>query len=755
MSCLDGSCYNGTVIKIIEWRLDKIPKDTTSRVAPFVQGDEFTDILRVVLDPLCGDFSGLTLDALIQVPNTANDILDLHTTIDENNTANFILPVEALWYPGEYKANFMFTNGPQEVKWSGEVVTYSVSANINTTQAPSIVPGEEQKYLDLIADLNRENTDAVANLPLLEAENDEAEQHIIDLTALNAEATQLELDLTAANNEATQNIADLNTENSEAVQNIADLNTAIGQVPGLIQDINDAGAANIAAVEQEGNDQVLRVQNQGTTEVNDVIAEGDTQVTRVTNEGNTQVAAVINQGNIQVSRVTNEGTTQVTRLINEGTTQVNRVQTVADDTVDRIEEIIENNPDSGNAAFLNGHDSGYFDEQIDDNRQNKAYILDPRLVYAFIPGQRNLENLKHGVYVKNPLTNGDGTIWSEDDDSIAGVFDDENKSFYCGGGYENVFSNSSKTELGLTSTFEDDIYYITTGNDNNVKLFYDLGSNYNDGETLTVTWDFIKGFVEGITSYTSIYIDSSLNDGSTIRINEEKNSFTFVVDKSTGNNGIGIWVTGDIINHEIQLKLQTTKTSQPVPHIKDASPDGKLIIKEPWTIADYTIINLDENYQEQEFFIDSTGINLHLKNDGIARNEYISNSLIYKGVLTQAEKDNEILKASSGKLYVPNAGVYEPVQGAKKRANEYGETKNFRMIESSSTDIQLVETDKLVTTTAYDGTIRVDRILSDGSIVPVGTGGGIEDIGGYIRLTAVTNPSANTPVKVTIEKVVI
>lgn len=398
-------------------------------------------------------------------------------------------------------------------------------------------------------------------------------------------------------------------------------------------------------------------------------------------------------------------------------------------------------------------------KDVTNSLEEKYYKLDDRLVYAFEPYKRNIENLKYGMYVKNPLTNGDGTIKSEDVDSMAGVFDDENESFHCGEGYENLMSGynfSGQDGVSATEVISDKKDYrkwtldgLMTGP--TLGFFDNIGLPFlSNGSPIYFQIEYILkiGGIEyeiQIRNFRSSDFDSDYGENGVLKYSatiadESGNQIQFVrLDASD-------LVLDDSTDYIYIKKLQYSNT-EPVPFVKDTAPDGKLIIKEGWTTSDYTIINLDENYQEQEYFIDSTGINLHLKSDGVTRNEYVSFSGVYEGILTQSEKDKEIEKVTSGKLYVSNAGVYEPVQGTKRRCNEYGQTKIGVDITSSNTDIQLVETNKRVRIEQWDGTIKIGYIDNLGVI----TGDGIENINGYIRLKADTNPSVNTPVKVVIE----
>ena len=733
------------ILKIVKWKINKGIFFAGSPV-PFVQGDENTAYIKVELESDC-NLVGEILECMVLLPAPTSVWIKISALIQEDNTALFLLPESTIWYPGNYQIMLMFTEG-SKIKWSASIPGYEVLSNPLAEGPPPVIPpASEQLYLDLIANLNQENSEATQHEIDLPPLNAEATQHEIDLPILNAEATQHETDLTAINLEATQHETDLTQLNSEAVQNISDLNNAIGQVPALIQGITDEGDTQVLRVQTQGNTEVGRVTNEGNTQVGLVQTQGNTEVSNVISEGDTQETRVTNQGNTEVSRVINQGTIEVNGVIAEGNTQNTRIQQKGDDEFQRLNDLIQTSPTGGNAMLLDGRTRTSFEEDI----ESRAYALDDRLVFAFDPKNRNIENLKHGIYNKNNLTNGDGTIRSEDADSMAGVFKDDR--FYCGEGYENL---SDRSIIG------DDIFYTGI-----TLTLYAVNINFLPGEALwrVDTIDFtnidttdMRTFISsdiGNINATELYVNGIIQPGVNIPmnltgINEIKMKYTF----NSETNVIDVKYANPVATPAefVTVKeLFLVKSVEEKPFVKDTAPDGKLIIKEPWTDLTHTIINLDENLDEQQYFIDATGINLHLQNDGITRNNYVSYNLNYEGLLTNGEKTAEIDKVKSGKFIVENNGVYEPLQGAKKRCNEYGQTKNYVILESQSTDIQLVETNKKVYTTSDDGTIRIDRIDNAGVITNISGGAGVENVGGYIRLTVATSPSASTKVKVVIE----
>ena len=333
-----------------------------------------------------------------------------------------------------------------------------------------------------------------------------------------------------------------------------------------------------------------------------------------------------------------------------------------------------------------------FLKDVTDDLEEKIYSLDSRLVFAFDPSKMNIENLKYGMYVKNPLTNGDGTVWSEDVDSMAGVFNDEDGNFYCGEGY-------------------------TVGNEPVGAPI--VKESAPDGKLI------IK---EGWTSETNSFI------------------FGFVLTETLSPNR-RIYVTTTTGAEGTTERLAFS-----------AVPVGKFGMRYYVFVADNLAAAIFEDGSEYACaFLDrtlpSSVINLTSNNPNWRNNDVICMFSYYDegNKMTEQELRNELAKIKSGKFIVENTGVYEPIQGAKKRANEYGQTKNYVMLESQSTDIQLVETNKKVYTTADDGTVRIDRIDNSGVITNISGGAGVENVGGYIRLTVVTSPSASTKVKVVIE----
>ena len=105
----DNICINGAEIQEVKWKIGNNPW-ASNFIQPFTQGDKATAILKVTLDD-CEGFEGKTLEAFVQVPNDANDIVKIFSLIDANNQALFTLPTELLWWPGGYNVQFMFADG--------------------------------------------------------------------------------------------------------------------------------------------------------------------------------------------------------------------------------------------------------------------------------------------------------------------------------------------------------------------------------------------------------------------------------------------------------------------------------------------------------------------------------------------------------------------------------------------------------------------------------------------------------------------
>lgn len=440
-----------------------------------------------------------------------------------------------------------------------------------------------------------------------------------------------------------------------------------------------------------------------------------------------------------------------------------------------------------------GYDESNYPYAVDitNDLEQKTYMLDERLVYGFIPSKRNLENLNYGVYIKNPLMNGDGTIKSEDSNSLAGVFNDENGSFYCGEGYENLADSYDWSATSRVTIIEETLEYIK---------FIPLVSNSNGMFEYRkfITVDSIA-VNESITF--NVY-DNSIeigHNGGGKPAGRNLGSITYVNDTGSAQNllNFDVKATDLTIGKEYTIKKSITKTSQPVPSVKDTAPSGKVIIKEPWTSETHSFIGVGFTTKEdvdsriiplvfgggveervrygdnvvgsnngEIDFIFSNIFNLGIsENNGELNSDIISKGVyggfirltfeqsqatrtnklkgffVYEGNLTEAELRSELEKIKSGKYYVENTGVYEPVPGAKKRANEYGRMKDYVYVSSNSTDIQLVETNKIVIT-EINGVRKRDVIDGAGAI----TGdGGIVDVNGYIRL------ATNVKTKVVIE----
>lgn len=300
-------------------------------------------------------------------------------------------------------------------------------------------------------------------------------------------------------------------------------------------------------------------------------------------------------------------------------------------------------------------------------------LLDQRFVYAFIPGERNLENLNYGVYIKNPLTNGDGTIRSEDPDSLAGVFNDEDGSFYCGEGY-----TSGSEPVGAPQVKD-------TAPDGKVIIKEPWTSE---------THSFIVGGYGPIGNITyGLYESDKVH-----RILEGKNA---------------VLLLSNIFEKRISLD-------------DGIELDGA-----------FSIVSKSEKLQLGYLnFYDFSATEIFY-------------CYIYEGILSEVELRAELEKIKSGNYYIPNYGVVEPVPKCSRRRDEYGDYKEGVFIENQNTDIQLVETNKRVTTKDYLGVVRVDNIDSNGVITG---GGGIADIAGNMRATAATGATPTNPVKVVIEK---
>lgn len=96
-------------------------------------------------------------------------------------------------------------------------------------------------------------------------------------------------------------------------------------------EVANEGRARVQAVEQAGTDQVQAVEDAGTA-----------QVGAVNQAGEDQVDAVEQAGADQVQAVTDEGTTQVGAVTGEGDTQVQRVQDKGDEVIASIPEDYSN-----------------------------------------------------------------------------------------------------------------------------------------------------------------------------------------------------------------------------------------------------------------------------------------------------------------------------------------------------------------------------------------------------------------------------
>ena len=460
-----------------------------------------------------------------------------------------------------------------------------------------------------------------------------------------------------------------------------------------------------------------------------------------------------------------------------------------------------------------------FLKDVTNDLEEKIYSLGvpgKPLVLAFDPKNRNIENLKHGIYNKNNLTNGDGTVRGEDADSMAVVFNDVDGNVYCGEGYENLWSDiykltQSNLFSGATATITESEKFQNfdgTGGSSELVLL---------GSAITIASNFyysVKVRNNGINQI-EVKGNTFAVSGGVIMAGETK-EIKLLDTVIAGSIHLQIVTenVGDQFNFDIWYEKSLVESTVFLPFVKDAAPDGKLIIKEGWTSETHSFIYVGVKYIESVSGISylhtcvdvggnvtvsierssltnfesgiydiignsSIGFISMDRSDQTERTSTISssglnpNNLISLGIssddrtfdsiettfiyydegnkLTEQELRNELEKIKSGKYYIENTGVFEPLQGAKKRCNEYGQTKDYVMLGSQSTDIQLVETNKKVYTTAYDGTVRIDRVDNAGVITNISGGAGIENVGGYIRLTVATSPSASTKVKVVIE----
>ena len=435
-----------------------------------------------------------------------------------------------------------------------------------------------------------------------------------------------------------------------------------------------------------------------------------------------------------------------------------------------------------------------FLKDVTDDLEEKYFALDDRLVFAFDPKNRNIENLKHGIYNKNNLTNGDGTVRSEGADSMSVVFNDVDGNVYCGEGYENLIKNNSAINaITCTASLDNHSFTLTNGTATDSRGEITLNESVTLGDKIQIS---IKELAfTGIVGKQVAIKVSSIIETPILYSSFVDGKAEFVVENTGTLEALLLYTgdDGDVTGEEISLVVNETQ----VPFVKDTANDGKLIIKEPWSLDTHSFIGVvsgTDTAADRYLFVDKNNasrINASLLSSpvtfvesslySIAENEggttgavirggagfqdgirlggiasilsplYYKLFLVYEGILTEQELRDELEKIKSGKFILENTGVYEPLQGAKKRCNEYGQTKDYVMLESQSTDIQLVETDKLITTTAFDQTVRIDRIDNAGVITNISGGAGIENVGGYIRLTVATSPSASTKVKVVIE----
>lgn len=189
----DNICINGAEIQEVMWKIGSNPW-ASNFIQPFTQGDQSTAVLKVFLDD-CAGFEGKMLEAFVQVPNDAKDIVKIFALIDANNQALFTLPTELLWWPGDYNVQFMFADG-DKVNYSNVLnAAYTVNENpaLSGQNPPTILPGDKAEYEDLISKLSAENTKAEQQIPILEEKIKEAGDILEDTVGIDVQVTDNDL----------------------------------------------------------------------------------------------------------------------------------------------------------------------------------------------------------------------------------------------------------------------------------------------------------------------------------------------------------------------------------------------------------------------------------------------------------------------------------------------------------------------------------------------------------------------------------
>jgi len=276
--------------------------------------------------------------------------------------------------------------------------------------------------------------------------------------------------------------------------------------------------------------------------------------------------------------------------------------------------------------------------------------LDDRLVSIAMPSRNR--------YPLNTQMSGqtydyeDGVI-NSDGGGVQGVI--KGGLIYIGEGYEN---SADKSNVGTTYT-DHPSATLLLGDPSLSVLTGDIVTRI---DVVTITDDYFFGSEPflgssiGNISASEIFIDgllSSKNDFENLKSGKYELTFIYNINSDTIITQQKYAKAG---GHPGSLTLNNIfiTIGYNLHFVKDTAPDGRLVIDESWTSATHTFINLNEDLVEQETYINIGTINPHLKNDGVTRNVYLKMLLIYDGLLTIQEIQDEIAIIKRNKYKIPS-----------------------------------------------------------------------------------------------------
>ncbi len=386
---------------------------------------------------------------------------------------------------------------------------------------------------------------------------------------------------------------------------------------------------------------------------------------------------------------------------------------------------------------------------------------------------------KSKLQTSNQVGNGDSDTHSLNDKGLNGIIGQND--LYIGKGYENLIKN---TALGNTSYTKDGFIFTLVCNTDDVTSKY---ITIESGRTIantdyTLSWEVLEGiehFNYGVLFGTSFdpQVQSSSPKGTL--------TSTSIADPA-GNCGILYMKHDSPSGAKVVVKVSMTKTSIPVPYIKDSIPDGKCVLNSPWTSKDHSFIfsgftpssenlffklsnRLGIQSSQESFYMSqadktktydailSDSYSSIFEDDGtiytggvgiidrgvtggvvcLTRNlEYGGRANSFKGIycysyeITEEELDGELAKWKNGKIKLEPMGFVENIPNSKKRMDIYGNLKTYINATDSekNEDICLANEGDMYEIIDMNGVSYV-TVGVDGSIT---AGSKIKNVAGYV-----------------------